>query len=192
MNCLRPALSRTLRYTPRQLHTSSRAFEGKKWHGLTNILADDNPPPVQVRTITPQGIQLADGLILPSACIFLEGEVFLWDVPQRLWAGWTNEHFQVFDLVAPKPGQSAFLGRTANLTGVRRNPSFGYRNQNSTTSSQYSNVSQWAGYSGGRDGHGMPFPPGLQYMLTKLRGTRARHITYSLKKVVALLRLYFP
>ncbi|KAF8915175.1 NADH dehydrogenase 1 alpha subcomplex assembly factor 3 [Mucidula mucida] len=103
MNCLRPALSRTLRYTPRQLHTSARAFEGKKWHGLTNILADDNPPPVQVRTITPQGIQLADGLILPSACIFLEGEVFLWDVPQRLWAGWTNEHFQVFDLVAPKP-----------------------------------------------------------------------------------------
>lgn len=74
---------------------------------FTNILADGIPPPVQVTSITPSGILLADGLILPGACIFLEGKVFLWDVPQAggNWAGWGKEHFEVFEAVVPKPGE---------------------------------------------------------------------------------------
>ncbi|GLB34212.1 putative DUF498-domain-containing protein [Lyophyllum shimeji] len=70
---------------------------------LTNILADENPPPVQVKTITNDGIQLLDGLVLPSACIFLGGKVFLWDVPHKLWEGWGQEHFEIFETVVPKP-----------------------------------------------------------------------------------------
>ena len=71
---------------------------------FTNILASDNPPAVQVGSITPSGILLADGIILPSACIFLDGQVFLWDVPQTLWEGWTKDHFEIFEVVVPKPG----------------------------------------------------------------------------------------
>ncbi|TFK55421.1 DUF498-domain-containing protein [Heliocybe sulcata] len=73
-------------------------------HGaFTNILASEIPPPVQVSQITQEGIQLADGLILPSACIFLEGKVFLWDVPQSLWDGWSKDRFEIFETVVPKP-----------------------------------------------------------------------------------------
>lgn len=70
------------------------------------MLADDNPPAVQVNSITEEGIQLADGLLLPSACIFLEGKVFLWDVPKELWGGWGKEHFEIFETIVPKPGES--------------------------------------------------------------------------------------
>lgn len=70
---------------------------------FTNILADENPPPVQVKTITNDGIQLLDGLMIPSACIFLGGKVFLWDVPPTLWEGWGKEHFEIFEPVVPKP-----------------------------------------------------------------------------------------
>ena len=59
---------------------------------------------MQVKTITPGGIQLADGLILPSACIFLDGKVFLWNVPEKTWDGWKPEHFEIFETVVPKPG----------------------------------------------------------------------------------------
>jgi NADH dehydrogenase [ubiquinone] 1 alpha subcomplex assembly factor 3 len=68
------------------------------------MLADGIPPPVQVSSITPDGIQLADGLVIPSACIFLEGKVFLWDVPTSLWTGWSKNHFEIFEVVVPKPG----------------------------------------------------------------------------------------
>ncbi|KZT29359.1 hypothetical protein NEOLEDRAFT_1128080, partial [Neolentinus lepideus HHB14362 ss-1] len=70
---------------------------------FTNILASEVPPPVQVSQITPEGIHLADGLIIPSACIFLEGKVFLWDVPQSLWNGWSKDRFEIFETVVPKP-----------------------------------------------------------------------------------------
>jgi hypothetical protein len=68
------------------------------------MLAGDVPPPVQVSSITQAGIQLADGLILPSACIFLDGKVFLWNVPSNLWDGWGREHLSVFETAVPKPG----------------------------------------------------------------------------------------
>lgn len=72
---------------------------------FTNILAGDTPPPVQVGSVTSDGIRLADGLVIPSACIFLEGKVFLWDTPSKLWAGWTKEHLEIFEVTAPKPGK---------------------------------------------------------------------------------------
>lgn len=73
---------------------------------IHNILGGGPEPPVQVRGATPSGIELHDGLILPSSCIFLDGNVFLWDVPISSWAGWNKEHFEVFEVVVPKPGKS--------------------------------------------------------------------------------------
>ena len=81
---------------------------------FTNFLADDNPPAVQVSSISENGIQLADGLVIPGACIFLEGKVFLWDVPtmsltsqvrDERWKGWNEERFQLFEVVTPRPGE---------------------------------------------------------------------------------------
>jgi len=95
---LPPTLHRTrfrLLHTTKTLYESSSAF--------TNILAGDTLPPVQVNSITPNGIQLANGLVIPSACIFLEGKVFLWDVPSKLWQGWGKEHLEVFEIVMPRP-----------------------------------------------------------------------------------------
>ncbi|OJA18803.1 hypothetical protein AZE42_00860 [Rhizopogon vesiculosus] len=87
----------------RGLHTTSIRKTDRPT-AFTNMLAGDVPPPVQVSSITSAGIQLADGLILPSACIFLDGKIFLWDVPTRLWDGWSREHLNVFEVVVPKPG----------------------------------------------------------------------------------------
>lgn len=90
----------------RAFHTA-RVLRNQKWSQLTNILAGEIPPPVQVKSITNAGVLLQDGRLLPSACIFLEGEVLLWDVPSTLWKGWDESRFEVFDVVVPKPG--AFL-----------------------------------------------------------------------------------
>ena len=72
--------------------------------GLENILGGGPAPPVQVKSIGEEGIQLADGLVIPSACIFLDGQVFLWNVPSKPWKDWNKEHFRIFDVVVPKPG----------------------------------------------------------------------------------------
>lgn len=85
----------------RQLH-SSRPIRAS---GLTNILAGGPAVSLQVKNVSAAGIELADGLILPSACIFLDGKVFLWDVPSKLWDGWGKEHFEIFETVVPKPGK---------------------------------------------------------------------------------------
>lgn len=84
---------------PRTIHASANRRDSS----FTNILADDNPPAVQVKSIGGDGIQLQDGLLIPSACVFLEGKVFLWDVPNTLWSGWTKEHLEIFETVIPKP-----------------------------------------------------------------------------------------
>ncbi|KAF8484614.1 DUF498-domain-containing protein [Russula ochroleuca] len=86
----------------RAFHTA-RVLRNQKWSQLTNILASEIPPPVQVKSITPAGILLQDGRLLPSACIFLDGEVLLWDVPPTPWKGWDESKFDVFDVVVPKP-----------------------------------------------------------------------------------------
>lgn len=93
----------TTSHTYRTLHSS--AFRRS---GLTNMLAGSSIPAVQVQAITSTGqIELASGMRLSGPCIFLGGKVFLWDVPQskqKVWDGWGKEHFEIFDIVVPKPG----------------------------------------------------------------------------------------
>ena len=89
----------------RAFHTA-RVLRNQKWSQLTNILASEIPPAVQVKSISTAGVLLQDGRLLPSACIFLEGEVLLWDVPPIPWKGWDESKFEVFDVVVPKPGAS--------------------------------------------------------------------------------------
>ncbi|CAA7259364.1 unnamed protein product [Cyclocybe aegerita] len=92
----------------RNIHSTRSASD----RSFTNFLADDNPPAVQVSSISEAGIQLIDGLVIPGACIFLEGKVFLWDVPtsnlssrmkEHRWQDWSEERFQLFDTVVPRP-----------------------------------------------------------------------------------------
>ncbi|KAL0070201.1 hypothetical protein AAF712_002691 [Marasmius tenuissimus] len=87
----------------RLLHTSVTRWNGPRKEPFVNILEGDVPPPVQVNNITANGIQLTDGLVIPSSCIFLEGKVYLWDTPMSFWDGWAKEHFDVFEVVAPRP-----------------------------------------------------------------------------------------
>ena len=98
----------------RAFHTA-RVLRNQKGPQLTNILAGEIPPPVQVKSITTAGVMLQDGRLLPSACIFLEGEVLLWDVPPTLWKGWDESRFEVFDVVVPKPGTSLLACRTRGI-----------------------------------------------------------------------------
>ena len=92
-----------IRHLSRGFHTTRLVRD--KPTTLTNIFAGGIPPPVQVSSITPEGIQLEDGIVIPSACIFLEGKVFLWDVPLSLWSGWTKDHLEIFEVSVPKPGK---------------------------------------------------------------------------------------
>ncbi|KZT05540.1 uncharacterized protein LAESUDRAFT_655553 [Laetiporus sulphureus 93-53] len=101
------------RVRSRCIHASSFTRQGSS--GLTNII-EGGSAAIQVKTITSGGILLADGLILPSACIFLDNRVFLWDVPDRLWDGWDKQHFEVFDVVVPKPEILLFgTGKTVSF-----------------------------------------------------------------------------
>ncbi|KAI0658482.1 DUF498-domain-containing protein [Cubamyces menziesii] len=108
LSLLRPLARSALRQSTRvslaarAIHASSiRKFP--KDGGLSNILAGGDAPSVEVKAITQNGIQLADGLLLTSASIFLNGKVFMWNVPQQLWDGWKPEHFEIFETVVPKP-----------------------------------------------------------------------------------------
>ncbi|CAK5276124.1 unnamed protein product [Mycena citricolor] len=102
------ASSRNLLSAPalstRSLHTTTRRRNpGEAHFGLTNILASDAPPPVQVSAVSEEGIMLEDGLLLTGATIFLDGKVFLWDVPERV-TDWKREHLAMFEVCVPKPG----------------------------------------------------------------------------------------
>ncbi|TCD63965.1 hypothetical protein EIP91_004734 [Steccherinum ochraceum] len=99
LSSTRSAAIRASRHRP--LHTTPPARQIPT--ALNNILAGGATPAVQVKTITSEGIELEDGLIIPSACIFLNGKVLLWDTPEQLWDGWKEEHFEVFEVVVPKP-----------------------------------------------------------------------------------------
>ncbi|KAF8806146.1 hypothetical protein BYT27DRAFT_7191451 [Phlegmacium glaucopus] len=98
-------LPRTSLLVSRKIHTTV----ARRDRSFTNFLADDNPPPVQVSSLSDNGILLADGLLIPGACIFLEGKVYLWNVPelkssmQTTWSEWAEERFQIFDVVSPRP-----------------------------------------------------------------------------------------
>ena len=117
MSLRRISTTLTRHLHPRRIHASSSLRNSS----FTNILADENPPPVQVKSITNQGINLADGLMIPSACIFLEGKVFLWDVSTTL----TKDHFEIFETVIPRPGTHLVLHMyfTCSSRTAHRNPS---------------------------------------------------------------------
>lgn len=93
----------------RPMHTT--AIHRNTPTALSNMLSSGPAPPVQVKRISPAGIELVDGLILPSACIFLEGNVFLWDVPPALSSDWSTDKFQLFEVVVPKPGRRVLTSR---------------------------------------------------------------------------------
>ncbi len=109
-----------------------------KDRSFTNLLAGDTPPAVHVSSISEKGIQLLDGLVIQGPCVFLEGKVFLWDVPgldltlrssEEQWKGWTEEKFEVFKIVTPRPGGfivsiSSVLPNLKQIFGCCRNSSF--------------------------------------------------------------------
>ncbi|KAJ7865679.1 DUF498-domain-containing protein [Mycena leptocephala] len=124
-NALSPTVTSTRLRCPRAIHTSAPQFIASSLpsrspgsrsppprtstsagaggsSGLTNILASGTPPPIQIASVSEGGIVLEDGLLLPSACIFLEGKVFLWDVPGSV-TQWGREHLGVFEVVVPRP-----------------------------------------------------------------------------------------
>ncbi|KAH9899539.1 DUF498-domain-containing protein [Cubamyces lactineus] len=108
LSLLRPLARSALRQSTRislatrAIHASS-SRRNPRDGGLSNILAGGDAPSVEVKAITQNGIQLADGLLLTSASIFLNGKVFMWNVPEKLWDGWKPEHFEIFETVVPKP-----------------------------------------------------------------------------------------
>ncbi|KAH8826405.1 DUF498-domain-containing protein [Flagelloscypha sp. PMI_526] len=139
MSNLRPLLS-TLRTSPisrtalrRALSSTSRLrMESPPQHphqqaapsGLWNMLESDIPLPIQVKTTGLDGIHLVDGLKIRGPCLFLEGRVWLWDVPPTVpsWGakqedqdahGWKREQFEILDTLVPKPEILLFgTGRT--------------------------------------------------------------------------------
>jgi NADH dehydrogenase [ubiquinone] 1 alpha subcomplex assembly factor 3 len=96
----KPGVSSSMNVLTRGIQTSLL----RRDRSFTNLLADEVPPAVQVSSITDDGILLADGLLLPSSCIFHDGRVFLWDVPLKLWEGWESERFEFFESTVPRPG----------------------------------------------------------------------------------------
>ncbi|KAF9527966.1 NADH dehydrogenase 1 alpha subcomplex assembly factor 3 [Crepidotus variabilis] len=104
---IQPAQSQSIQFL-RALHATAATRD----RSFTNLLADDTPPAVQVSSISEQGIHLIDGLMIPGPCMFLEGKVFLWDVPSldmssrvsdERWLGWSDEKFELLDAVTPRP-----------------------------------------------------------------------------------------
>lgn len=109
---IRCLLGHTARIRPERRVISQRKFgscptlrTGDRPTHFTNILAGAHVPAVQIKNVTSEGVHLEDGLIISSACLFIEGKVFLWNVPSSLWQGWKLEHFEVFDTIVPKPGE---------------------------------------------------------------------------------------
>ena len=75
---------------------------------LHNILEDTNQSFVKIRGATAKGIEFEDGFLLPSSCICIDEQVFLWNVPSKLGKEerWEKKHFSLFEVVVPKPGMS--------------------------------------------------------------------------------------
>ena len=128
LRCLgRVSLSTTSHRVPQTIPRFCRALHPTptlRDRSFTNLLADDNPPAVQVSSISSAGIQLVDGLLLPGSCIFLEGKVFLWDVPatnagskvkEERWREWNKELFEIFEVVNPRPGEATNQFEVQNI-----------------------------------------------------------------------------
>lgn len=89
--------------------------------GLQNIYDMDAPndplarPRLSVSKLTPEGLHLSDGLIVPGGVVFLDNRAFLWDVDpvktekatgRGVWNAWGIERFRIFEAVIPRPGES--------------------------------------------------------------------------------------
>ena len=102
------AIKKSCRLVPtarqRLLHTTC-SLRSESPTKFTNILAGANALTTQVKAVEREGLHLEDGRIVKGPCIFLEGKVFLWNVPPA-WEGWKEEHFDIFKVVVPKPGMS--------------------------------------------------------------------------------------
>ncbi|WFD36953.1 hypothetical protein MCUN1_003845 [Malassezia cuniculi] len=80
--------------------------------GLTNILEDESIP-IRVANVSKEEIVLADGLVLPPNCLFLNGHIFTWNTPVvkmmevmpngRGWEAWTDDIWTIFETVTPRP-----------------------------------------------------------------------------------------
>jgi hypothetical protein len=146
----------------RNLHTTVI----RRDRSFTNILADDNPPPVQVSSLSDNGIRLADGLLIPGACIFLEGKVYLWDTPelnintrttQEIWRAWSEERFQIFDVVSPRPGGSPcsnLISMFISLAACRDSTAWD-RQENDSVSSFHTSLSWHTWNTIGCNGYGL-------------------------------------
>ncbi|KAG8758809.1 hypothetical protein FRC14_007308 [Serendipita sp. 396] len=83
-------------------HPLSRSYAGTG--NLTNLFDTSGFAGIQIRNISEQsGIELEDGWTLRSSCILTSGQVFLWKTPGQPWDGWSKTHFEIFDVLVPKP-----------------------------------------------------------------------------------------
>ena len=81
--------------------------------------------PIRIANVTPTEIKLADGLVVPSTCAFLNGKVFLWTPPPidpmsampngKGWESWTNDIWMLFELVVPRPGKNVQVSLTLEI-----------------------------------------------------------------------------
>jgi NADH dehydrogenase [ubiquinone] 1 alpha subcomplex assembly factor 3 len=84
-------------------------------HSFVNMIETDAARPIpQVATISPTtGFTLADGLVVPSPVIFLNGVVFMWDVGppgETDWDGFSEDKWKVLEVVTPRPGACSRSG----------------------------------------------------------------------------------
>lgn len=82
--------------------------------GWLHNMLEDNSIPIRVANVTKNELALTDGLVVPSSCIFLNGNVFLWNPPVldpmnvmpngRGWEEWTDDVWSILEVVNPRPG----------------------------------------------------------------------------------------
>ncbi|KAM0749959.1 hypothetical protein T439DRAFT_315326 [Meredithblackwellia eburnea MCA 4105] len=75
---------------------------------FVNIIQADAARPIpQVKSLSAEeGFTMSDGLIIPSPVIFINGALFMWDVPppqEMGWPGWEVEKWKLFEVVTPRP-----------------------------------------------------------------------------------------
>lgn len=112
---LRLASQRLLRFSLTTSHRTVRNFSttvpilNAGPTKLHNILEGTHETQVKIRGASAKGIEFEDGFLLPSSCICIDEQVFLWNTPKELRKDehWDKKHFSLFEVVVPKPGMSA-------------------------------------------------------------------------------------
>lgn len=116
----RIATSTFLKSSRVYLHSSwvlrQPAEGGTVYDDFRNILEDDSGR-LSLENVTKPGFLLSSKMHLKGPIVMLNGEVFMWDVPQGnetlrnpkkdhwgLFDGWTKDNFKIFEVVTPRPG----------------------------------------------------------------------------------------